>query len=130
MAFLTSALYTVLPQLPWWLILQLVASAAGMTAVLLLLVGALAGLLAMSVWLLVMVTRRLRQLEAATGGGRRAQMVTQAGVPKPVAAQVSHLAPLLREQIARRQAEAAATKAGKPSAPSVPPSHPDGPEAA
>lgn len=33
MAFLTSALYTVLPQLPWWLILQLVASAAGMTAV-------------------------------------------------------------------------------------------------
>jgi len=33
MAFLTSALYTVLPQLPWWLILQLVASAVGMTAV-------------------------------------------------------------------------------------------------
>ncbi len=33
MAFLTSALYTVLPQLPWWLILQLVASVAGMTAV-------------------------------------------------------------------------------------------------
>lgn len=33
MAFLASALYTVLPQLPWWLILQLVASAAGMAAV-------------------------------------------------------------------------------------------------
>lgn len=33
MAMLTSALYTVLPQLPWWLILQLLASVAGMTAV-------------------------------------------------------------------------------------------------
>ena len=33
MAIFTSALYTVLPQLPWWLILQLLASVAGMTAV-------------------------------------------------------------------------------------------------
>ena len=33
MAILTSALYTVLPQLPWWLILQLAASVLGMTAV-------------------------------------------------------------------------------------------------
>lgn len=33
MAFLTSALYTVLPRLPWWLLLQLLASVAGMTAV-------------------------------------------------------------------------------------------------
>jgi hypothetical protein len=33
MAFLTSGLYTVLSQVPWWLVLQLVASVAGMTAV-------------------------------------------------------------------------------------------------
>lgn len=33
MAIFASALYTVLPQLPWWLILQLLASVAGMTAV-------------------------------------------------------------------------------------------------
>lgn len=33
MAVFTSALYTALPQLPWWLILQLFASVAGMTAV-------------------------------------------------------------------------------------------------
>ncbi|MCE5188953.1 MAG: hypothetical protein LLF75_07200 [Eubacteriales bacterium] len=32
-AILTSALYTILPGLPWWLILQLAATAAGMTAV-------------------------------------------------------------------------------------------------
>ena len=33
MAIITSALYTVLPSLPWWLILQLLASVLGMTAV-------------------------------------------------------------------------------------------------
>ena len=33
MAFITSALYTVLPQVSWWLVLQLVAMVLGMTAV-------------------------------------------------------------------------------------------------
>ncbi len=33
MAFITSALYTVLPRIPWWLVLQLAAVVLGMTAV-------------------------------------------------------------------------------------------------
>ena len=33
MAAITSALYTVLPRIPWWLVLQLAACVLGMTAV-------------------------------------------------------------------------------------------------
>lgn len=33
MAMITSALYTVLPRIPWWLVLQLAAAVLGMTAV-------------------------------------------------------------------------------------------------
>ncbi len=86
-----------------------------MTAVLLLVCGVLAGALALTGWLLVIVVARLKALEAARPAepGRPVRLTVvpvDPGRVRAAEAQAAHLAPVLRAQVERHTA----TKPGGP----------------